>query len=173
MLFFLDEGLVCMPWTLTDFNTQSRTASHMKTSDSQVWSSQTSSSFTGAEVNGNIVIIPQGLQNMYTPSSSHTYTHAHMHARTHTHTHTHTRARMHRGIHTCTHPQTHTRVLSLSLSHTHTHTLAICCTYNIYLQTDRYKRGHTGRNQSHSLVISNKFWINRFFWVIKPHTTHS
>ena len=53
---FLDEGLVCMPWTLTDFNTQSRAARHMKISDSQVWSSQTSSSFTGAEVNGNIFL---------------------------------------------------------------------------------------------------------------------
>ena len=39
---------------------------------------------------------------------------------------------------------------------THTHIRYLLYIQYIYLQTDRYKRGHTGRNQSNLVVISNK-----------------
>ena len=90
----------------------------------------------------------------WTPKHVHTFifthacTHAHMHARTHAHMHTCTHTHRHTHMHTLSHA--HTR------AHTHTHSLAVCCTYNMYLQTDRCKRGHTGRSQSHSVVISNQ-----------------
>ena len=47
--------------------------------------------------------------------------HTHASARAEAHTYTHTLKRTHACLYTHT--------------HTHTHTLAICCTYNTYLQT--------------------------------------
>ena len=50
----------------------------------------------------------------------------------------------------CVHSM-NTRARTHACTHTH-----ISYLLYIYLQTDRWKRGHTGRNQSHSVVISKK-----------------
>ena len=89
----------------------------------------------------------------WTPKHVHTFIFTHTHTYARMHTHASARAEAHTYTHTL--KRTHACLYTHTHTHTHTHTLAICCTYNIYLQTDRCKRGLTGRNQSHAVVISS------------------